>query len=61
MPLLDAGEEVFPGRAASGSGSSRVGQGPGSKHVCSPVLEASKATQAILCNDQMIIPSTMTP
>lgn len=62
MPLSAGGEEeVYPGRAASGSGSREVWQGPGSEHTCIPVLGALKATQAILCNDQIIIPSTMTP
>lgn len=61
MPLSAAGEEVYPGRAVSGSGSRRVWQGPVSERMCSPVLEASKATQVVLCNDRMIIPSTMTP
>lgn len=61
MPLSAGGEEVYPGRAASGSGSREVWQRPGSEHMCIPVLRASKATQAILCNDQMIIPPIMTP
>lgn len=52
---------MYPGRAASGSGSREVWQGPDSEHMCIPVLGASKATQAILCNDLMIIPPTMTP
>lgn len=62
MPLAAGGEEdMCPGRAASGSGSREVWQWPGSEHKCIPVLGASKTTQAILCNDQMIIPPTMTP
>lgn len=61
MPLSAGGEEVYPGRPASGSGSREVWQGPGSEHMYIPVLGASKATQAILCNDQMIIPPTVTP
>lgn len=61
MPLAAGGEEeMYPGRDASGNGSREVWQGPGSERRCSPVLGASKATQAILCNDQ-IIPPTVTP